>query len=251
MKRFEGKAALVTGAASGIGLATARRLASEGARVLACDVNAAALEKEVASLTAEGLDVTARRLDVTRSDDCNGSVHDAASRFGRLDALCNVAGVLSFGHFTEISDAEWSRIFAVNVHGVVAMCRAAIPHLLETRGSIVNISSAAGLAGTPYNAAYSASKAAVHVLSKTLAVEYASRGLRVNAVCPGHVLTPMTQDAMPPADADWGVFGRLAPLVTPSASPDEVAGALAYLCSDEARFVTGSTFVIDGGQTAI
>lgn len=251
MKRFEGKAALVTGAASGIGRATTERLASEGARVLACDINAELLQKEVAALAAKGYDVTARVLNVTDSADCNAAVADAVARFGKLDVLGNIAGTLMFKHFTDITDAEWAKVFAINVNGVFALCRAAIPHLLESKGNIINIASAAGIVGTPYNAPYSASKGAVAMLSKALAVEYASRGVRVNAVCPGHVHTPMTSGVVPPEGADFALFGRLSPLVLPGADPAEIAGAIAYLASDEARFVTGTVFVIDGGQTAI
>lgn len=251
MKRFEGKAVLITGAASGIALATTKRLAGEGARVLACDINAELLQKEVKALVEQGLDVTARVLNVTDSADCNAAVAEAVARFGKLDVLCNIAGTLMFKHFTDLTDAEWAKVFAINVNGVFAMCRAAIPHLLETRGNIINISSAAGIVGTPYNSPYSASKGAVLMLSKALAVEYASRGVRVNAVCPGHVHTPMTSGVVPPEGADFALFGRLSPLVLPGADPAEIAGAIAYLASDEARFVTGSQFVIDGGQTTI
>lgn len=251
MNRFEGKAVLVTGAASGIGRATAERLASEGAKVLACDINAELLNKEVEAWVAKGYAVSARVLNVTDSADCAATVADAVAKFGKLDVLCNIAGTLMFKNFTEFTDAEWARVFAINVNGPFAMCRAAIPHLLETRGNIINISSAAGLVGSPYNAAYAASKGAVLMLSKALAVEYASKGVRVNAVCPGHVHTPMTQGLMPPEGADYSIFGRLSPLLLPGAEPAEIAGAIAYLASDEARFVTGSTFVIDGGQTTI
>lgn len=251
MKRFAGKAVLITGAASGIALATAERLAREGAQVLACDINAELLEKSVASLRNQGLDVTVQVLDVTDSADCNAAVAEAVTRFGKLDVLCNSAGTLAFKNFAEFSDSDWARVMNININGVFAMCRAAIPHLLASKGNIVNLSSATGIVGAPYNAAYCTSKGAVLMLSKALAVEYAARGVRVNAVCPGHVLTPMTSGMRPPADADLAIFGRLTPLVQPSAQPAEIANAIAYLASDEARFVTGATFVIDGGQTAI
>ncbi|MBK6676257.1 MAG: SDR family oxidoreductase [Rhodocyclaceae bacterium] len=250
MQRFEGKAALITGSASGIGLATTKRLAGEGARILACDANADLLRKEVQALADQGFDVTPWVFDVRDSAACDGAVAQAVARFGKLDILCNIAGVLMFKHFTDLTDEEWARVFAINVNGVFAMCRAAIPHLLATRGNIVNIASVAGMVGVPYNAPYSASKAAVLNLSRALAVEYASRGLRVNAVCPGSVLTPMTSGITPPANAELPVFARLSPLID-HARPDEIAGAVAYLASDEARFVTGSALVIDGGQTAI
>lgn len=250
MQRFTGKAVLVTGAASGIGLATTRRLAGEGARILACDANADLLRKEVQALAGQGLEVVPRVFDVRDSAACGEAVAEVVARFGKLDVLCNIAGVLMFKHFTELTDEEWTKVFAINVNGVFAMCRAAIPHLLETRGNIVNFASVAGMVGVPYGTPYSASKGAVLMLSKALAVEYAARGVRVNAVCPGSVLTPMTSGVTPPANAELPVFARLSPLID-HARPEEIAGAVAYLASDEARFVTGSSLVIDGGQTAI
>lgn len=250
MQRFAGKAVLVTGAASGIGLATTKRLAGEGARVLACDANADLLRKEAQALAGQGLEVVPRVFDVRDSAACGEAVAEVVARFGKLDVLCNIAGVLMFKHFTELTDEEWTKVFAINVNGVFAMCRAAIPHLLETRGNIVNIASVAGMVGVPYNAPYSASKGAVLMLSKALAVEYASRGVRVNTVCPGSVLTPMTSGVTPPAHTELPLFARLSPLID-HAQPEEIAGAVAYLASDEARFVTGSGLVIDGGQTAI
>ncbi|HQR05072.1 MAG: SDR family oxidoreductase [Proteobacteria bacterium] len=250
-RRFEGKAALITGAASGIGLATTERLAREGARILACDINAELLDKEVARLAEQGLAVFAHSLNVTHAGDCSSAVEAAVARFGRLDFLGNIAGTLLFRHFTEIADAEWSRVFDINVNGPFYLSRAALPHLEKTKGNIVNISSAAGVIGVPYNVAYSASKGAVLMMTKALAVEYGTRGVRVNVVCPGHVHTPMTAGVRPPEGADLALFGRLSPIVLPGASPAEIAASIAYLASDEARFVTGSTFVIDGGQTAI
>jgi meso-butanediol dehydrogenase/(S,S)-butanediol dehydrogenase/diacetyl reductase len=139
MNRFVGKVALVTGAASGIGLATAERLAREGAQVLACDVNAALLNEEVPRLVDEGLTVTARVVDVTDVAACQAAVAAAVSTFGRLDVLCNVAGTLLVKRFTELTDDDWQRQMAINVTGVFFLCRAAMPHLLESRGNIVNI----------------------------------------------------------------------------------------------------------------
>jgi meso-butanediol dehydrogenase/(S,S)-butanediol dehydrogenase/diacetyl reductase len=143
-------------------------------------------------------------------------------------------------------------MLSVNVTGVVNVCQAALPHLVENHGNIVNVSSVAGVVGVPYATAYSATKGAVLMLSKSLAVEYAHRGVRVNAVCPGHVLTPMTaKTSEPPANADMSLFSRLPPLVMPPAAPEEIAAIIAYLGSEEARYVTGAHFVIDGGQSAI
>lgn len=250
-QRYSGKVALLTGAASGIGLATTERLAREGAQVLACDINEALLMKEVARLAAEGLAVTAQVVNVADPASVKAAVAAVVARHGRLDMLGNIAGILPMGLFADITDASWATAMSVNVTGVFNFCQAAMPHLLETRGNIVNIASVAGLVGIPYGVAYSTTKGAVLMMSKSLAVEYATRGVRVNAVCPGHVLTPMTANPTPPAGVDFALYGRLTPLVQPAAEPEEIAGIIAYLGSDEARFVTGAHFTIDGGQTAI
>ena len=251
MNRYEGKVALVTGAASGIGLATAERLAREGARVLACDINAALLTKEIDRLAGEGLAVVAQVANVAERVSARAAVDAVIARFGRLDVLGNIAGVLTTGHFADLGEAEWARALGVNVTGVVNFCLAALPRLVESRGNIVNVSSVAGLVGVPYAVAYSATKGAVLALSRSLAGEYASRGVRVNAVCPGHVRTPMTAGSAPPQGADLSLYSRLPPLVLPPAAPAEIAAVIAYAGSDEARFVTGAHFTIDGGQSAI
>jgi len=251
MNRFEGKVALVSGAASGIGLATAQRLAREGAHVLACDVNAAVLSEEVPRLVEDGLTVTARVVDVTDAAACQAAVAAAVSTFGRLDVLCNVAGTLLIKKFTELTDEEWQRQMAINVNGVFFLCRAAMPHLLESRGNIVNVASSAALIGVPYGAVYSAAKGAVLLLSKALAVEFASAGVRVNAVCPGSVMTPLVAGFMPPEDADSRLLSRLLPLTPEHGQPADIAATIAFIASDESRFMTGAGVVVDGAQTAI
>ena len=251
MHRYTDKVALVTGAASGIGLATAERLAREGAQVLACDINAALLETETKRLAGEGLKITARTLDVTDVDACDATVAAAVATFGKLDVLCNVAGTLFIKNFSEITDAEWHRQMAINLHGAFYLCRAAMPHLLETQGNIVNVASVAGLVGIPYGAVYSAAKGALLMFSKALAVEYAGRGVRVNAVCPGSVMTPLVAGFMPPEDADFGLLGRMVPLLPEHGQPADIAATIAFIGSNEARFMTGAGVVIDGAQTAI
>lgn len=251
MKRFEGKVALVTGAASGIGLATLRRLAGEGAQVLACDMNAAQLQAEVAQLTAAGQQAKALVLDVTDSAACRAAVATAVAEFGRLDILCNIAGIGQFKHFAEVTEAEWDKVLAVNTTALFVLSQAALPHLLETQGNIVNMGSSAGMVGIPYNAAYCASKGAAVLFTKALAVEYAGRGVRVNAVCPGGVNTPLARSFNAVEGLDSGLLMRAFPLTPFQAEPEDIAGAVAYLASDEARYVTGHTLVIDGGQTAV
>jgi meso-butanediol dehydrogenase/(S,S)-butanediol dehydrogenase/diacetyl reductase len=258
MKRFESKTALVTGAASGIGRATAERLAAEGARVLACDVNEQLLREEVKKLADAGLDVTAQVLDVSDAASCGAAVAAAVEKFGRLDVLANVAGTMFMRNFLELSQAEWLRVIGINLNGVFYMSQAALPHLLETRGNIVNVASSTGTVGAPYGVAYSSSKFGVVGFTKALAAEFASKGVRVNAVAPGNVATNMTAKVDLPAGIDMQLLLRLTSLQKApdgqrgaSAKPEEIAGAIAYLASAEAAFATGSVFVIDGGQTAI
>jgi meso-butanediol dehydrogenase/(S,S)-butanediol dehydrogenase/diacetyl reductase len=248
MNRFEGKTALVTGAGSGIGRAVCLRLAEEGASVCLADISEAGMA-ETAALLPSNCSHHQFVLDVGDASACREVVDQAAAISGRLDLLCNIAGIALCQNFTDISDADWQRVMDVNLNGVFYMCRAAMPHLLESKGNIVNMSSSAGRTGQAYNSSYCASKAAVLMLSKALAVEYAGKGVRVNAVCPGAVATPLVQGFTPPEEADPALFARLMPLL-PMAEAEEIAAAVAYLASAEARFVTGIDFAIDGGQTA-
>jgi meso-butanediol dehydrogenase/(S,S)-butanediol dehydrogenase/diacetyl reductase len=247
--RFRGRSVLVTGAASGIGRATALRLAAEGARVLACDVDERGLEQTVGEIAAAGGIAFAHRLDVSDAAACRQAVAAAVARLGRLDVLCNVAGVMCWGHATEIAEAEWSRVLAVNLSGVFFLCQAAIPHLLETRGVIVNMASAAGLKGQAYTLPYAVTKAGVVSLTRCLALEFGKRGLRVVAVAPGGVKTPLTRQTKFPQGADMALVQKMVPLSS-LAEPAEIAAAVAYLASDEARFVNGAVLAIDGAQTA-
>lgn len=247
MQRFSNKVALVTGAASGIGRATAIRLASEGASVFLADINAGGLADTVAALPV-GSSSAVATLNVADSAACKDVVAACVDRFGKLDILCNIAGIAICDHFTDISDEQWHRAVSINLDGVFFMSRAALPHLLETKGNIVMMSSSAGLVGQAYNSAYCATKAGVLMLGKSLALEYGKQGVRVNSVCPGFVKTPLTSAFSMPEGADMELMARLMPL-TEGAEPEEIAGAVAYLASDEARFVTGIALPIDGAQT--
>lgn len=247
MRRFEGKVVMVTGAGSGIGRATARRFAAEGARVSASDINAKGLEETMGSL--EGSGHHSQILDVSQSAACSAAVEATVAACGRLDVLCNVAGIAGAYRLDEISDALWERMLGINLSGPFFMARAAMPHLLQTRGNIVNIASTAALVGQVYNAPYCASKGGLNMLTKALAVEFAKQGVRVNAVCPGAVHTALTEGFRVPENPDLELFSRLSPLVQPMAEPEEIAAAVAYLASDEARFMTGESLTIDGAQT--
>jgi meso-butanediol dehydrogenase/(S,S)-butanediol dehydrogenase/diacetyl reductase len=249
MQRFAGKVAFVTGAASGIGRATALRLAAEGARVFATDINETALAETVAAIEAGGHEAVARRLDVADPAGCRDAIAAAVARFGQLDVLCNVAGVFQWGHVTDFSEADWNRTVAINLSGVFFLSQAAIPHLLATRGVIVNMASAAAVKGQAYTSPYCATKAAVVALTKSMAVEYAKRGLRVVALAPGGVKTPLTANVKFPERCDPALIQKLMPLME-LAEPDEIAAAVAYLASAEARYVNGAVLNIDGAQTA-
>jgi meso-butanediol dehydrogenase/(S,S)-butanediol dehydrogenase/diacetyl reductase len=246
MRRFEGKVALVTGAASGIGQACALRLGEEGARLVLCDVQAEGLEATAKQARERGASCDTLRVDVCDEGQVRGAVGAAVQRCERLDVLCNVAGILRFDHTHDLALADWSRVLAVNLTGTFLMCREAIPHLLATRGNIVNMASTAGLRGHPWTAAYAASKGGVIALTAGIAIEYAKQGLRANAICPGSIETPITQAFRVPEGADPKLVRRMMPL-TGFAGPEAVAAAVAWVASEEGRHVTGETIRIDGG----
>ncbi len=249
--RLRDRVALVTGAASGIGRATALRLAAEGARVQCVDLDAEGCADTAKAIGAAGGASAWGRCDVADPDSCAGAVAAAVAAFGRLDVLCNVAGIGHYAHATDVSDDDWRRILDVNLSGVFYMCRSAIPRLLETRGNIVNMASSAGLVGVAYASAYCASKGGVVLLTRSLAVEYAHTGLRVNCVCPGGVDTPLARGFALPPGAKRGLFRRMMGLTgDPLARAEDVAALVAHLASDEARSVTGAAWSIDGGQAA-
>lgn len=244
--RFAGKKVLVTGAASGIGRATALLFAREGAQVVIADINEAGLAETAALI---GVAATAVPYNAEDFDSCRALVAKAAE--GGLDVLCNVAGLLKWGPTESYSVEDFERLQRINTTSVFVLCQAALPHLVASKGNIVCVASTAGLRGIPYSVAYSASKHAVAGMIKSLALEYASRGVRVNGVCPGQVATPMTQQAPPQGDLDWALVMRNAPkLADGICEPEDIAEALVFLASDAARKATGTLLVIDGGQLA-
>jgi NAD(P)-dependent dehydrogenase (short-subunit alcohol dehydrogenase family) len=248
---------LVTGAAGGIGRAVAERFLARGDAVALADVDDEALGKAAAELTGEGRRIATVRTDVRSVAACESMVASAIEAHGRLDVLVNCAGVWVEGPTGEMTEAQWDRTIDVNLKGTFFACRYAIPRLLETEGCIVNLSSDAGLVGTPETAIYCASKGGVSLLTKALAMELAPKGVRVNAVCPNDVDTPMLAgqardfgagDPRRYLDALLAKYpqGERARFIR----PEEIAALVVYLASPEAAPITGACIPIDFGSTA-
>jgi meso-butanediol dehydrogenase/(S,S)-butanediol dehydrogenase/diacetyl reductase len=202
MNRFDDKIVLLTGAAAGIGRATADRVGREGARLFCVDVQPQALVDTLEALAAAGVTAHGEVADLADPAVPARMVDGCVQRFGRIDALLNVAGILRMDNTHELALSDWNRVLAVNLTATFLMCKAAIPHLLAVGGNIVNVASTSALQGMPYGAAYGSSKAGVLSLTRAIAVEYGKRGLRANAVCPGSIETTMTNPDRVPQDID-------------------------------------------------
>jgi NAD(P)-dependent dehydrogenase (short-subunit alcohol dehydrogenase family) len=250
VRRFEGRTAIVTGASSGIGRATAARLGAEGAAVACLDVMEEGLQETVESLVSLGAKAVAYRCDVTDERGVIDTVGEVAAALGRPSVLCNVAGIGTFSHTVDMPLDLWERILAVNLTGTFLMARATLPHMLEAKdGSIVNVASNSGLMGAPWSAAYCASKGGVVLFTKALAVEYAGRGVRVNAVAPGGVDTPLVSKFSVPEGGDTKLLRRIMSSMG-FCTPEQVAAAIAFIGSDESAYTTGAVLSVDGGLTA-
>ena len=245
MKRFEGRVALITGAGSGIGRAITCRLCDEGASVLAVEIDKARLD-ETLSLV-EGT-VSGHLADVGDPDACSMAVDVCLERFGQLDILGNVAGIYRAAHTTAMSRDDYRLVMSINLDGPFFLSQAAIPHLMESGGNIVNIASNSGIQGVPYSAAYSASKGGIVQLTRSLAVEYLKTRLRVNAIAPAGTNTNIASNVSFPDGMDSDLAKRMGGL-RGMTEPEEVAALFAFLASDEARSVTGATYTIDNGIT--
>ena len=246
MERFGGKTVIVTGAGSGIGAATARRFSTDGANVVLSGRTLAKLDAIARDLAADR--TLTRETDVSKVGDANALIAATVERFGRLDVVVNNAGVATFGPFDEIDDAEWRRVMAIDVDGVFYVTRAAIPHLLASRGSVVNVSSVSGIGGDWGMSSYNAAKGAVTNLTRALALEYGGRGVRFNAVAPSLTLTDMAGD-ISANDEIMAKFRERIPLGR-GADPAEIADVIAFLASDDARFINGAIVPVDGGLSA-
>jgi NAD(P)-dependent dehydrogenase (short-subunit alcohol dehydrogenase family) len=247
--RLNDKVAIVTGAASGIGRAVALRFGVEGANVACLDVAEEGAEKTAAAIGEAGGTAAAFGCDVSNEAAVGDATSASVHALGSPDVLCNVAGIGSFAHTEELDLAEWNRILQVNLTGTFLMCRAVLPHLLEHGGAIINTASTAGVAAQPYSAAYCASKGGVALFTRSLAWEYAKRDVRVNAVAPGGIDTPITAAFVIPDDADATLMAKITPPVG-FGKPEDVAALFAYLASDEAGYVSGAIMTIDGGLTS-
>lgn len=249
---FANKAAMVTGASSGLGAAVVRRLAAGGARVYAASRDQerlAAVARDAADLPGE---VLFGPLDVAEPASCRAAVAAAVEELGGLHVLVNNAGRHDFRRTTEVTDDQWAHDIALNLGGVFACSQAAIPHLLEAEGgagNIVNVASVAGVMGEAYSAAYTAAKHGVVGLTKALAVEYLREPLRVNCVCPGGMDTPQVHSIEVPDGADWDLIMRVS-AARGFMSADSVAAAVCFLASDDAAAIHGSVQLVDQGHLA-
>ena len=246
--RFQGKSVVVTGGASGIGKATANQFASDGASVVIADVNpeGQAVAQQISQETQQ--EVSFVQADVSKAEDANRLIQEVLHRHGQLDILHNNAGILVVGDVTTIPEADWDRCIYINLKSVYLVSRYAIPTMQQTGGGvIINTASTAGISGGGGYSVYGASKAAIILLTQCMALDFAEHNIRVNAVCPGPTATPMIVSSDADRQSTLERWAQELPIGR-AGEPEDTAKAVAYLASDDASFVTGSAFVVDGGR---
>ncbi len=246
---FAGRVALVTGAGSGIGRATAALFAARGGAVVAADLDEAAARETAAAVRAAGGRAEGVRCDVTSADEVTDAVEQARRRFGRLDIVVHCAGILRIAPLEETAEKEWAEVLSVNLTGAFLVTRAALRALrAQGGGAIVHIASRAALRAKEGHGAYSAAKAGILQLTQMAALEGAPHGIRVNCVCPGFIDTPMTRGGYDAGAVES--WSRVCPLGR-AGTPEDVARAMLFLASDEAAFITGVALPVDGGRTIL
>lgn len=247
MQRFVDKVVLVTGAGSGIGKASALRIAAESGAIFCVDLDRDAIDATVAEITSAGGTAVAHACDVSSEDEVAKCIQACVSHFGSLYALINMAGVLRFDDCRELQLKHWQKVLDVNLTGTMLMCREALPWLIESGGSIVNAASTAALSGLPCGAAYSASKGGVLAMTRSIAVDFAKQGVRANCVCPGEINSGMTVDIDWPDTMDFDLMPRLLSL-SGAKEPEAISGVIAMLASVDAVHITGEDIRVDGGM---
>ena len=250
MGRFDDRVVVVTGAASGIGKATAQRFGAEGAIVACLDLNSIGAEATAREIHLDSGRARPYHCDVSDAADVDTVINRVVNDLGAPSVCANVAGIGNFARSEEQPVGEFERILRVNLVGTFAVSHACLPHLLTNRGCIVNVSSSAGLFGQPYNAAYCASKGGVSLMTRAMAVEFNRRGVRVNAVAPAGIDTPITKDFAFVDGTDPREYQKMFPPTGKMAQPEEVATLIVFLASDEAGYISGAVVPIDMGVTA-
>lgn len=245
MAQLSDKVALITGASSGLGAAVVQLFADRGASVFGIARDADRMATVFDAVPGGKY----ASVDITEPAACRAAVEQCVAEFSRLDVLINVAGYHQMRHTTTMTDEEWDRDLAVNLNGPFYLCRAALPHLLETGGNIVNVTSIAGVEGEVYSAGYCAAKHGLIGLTRALAVEYTKERIRVNAICPGGMPTPQATEFTAPDNADWDLIMRIA---SPRGfmEAEDVAKTIAFLASDDAAAIHGAVYRVDNGKGA-